>query len=786
MYELDLRALSVRESEQVEWKENVADPEQVAATLSAFANDWANLGGGYVVCGAAEDKDEHGFPSLRIVGLSSARFKEVEGKVLAACRDRVSPSIAPVVQEVPTEYPERRVLVFVMPATKTAHLFRTGEDTGRHYVRISRETREARNGILRELLVRKGVIEEWDRRPNLAATINDLDLIAFRDALQKMGVFDPARGLDEYISDTVQLSPFVPPLCFREPLTNTLRPRNFALLLFGRKDKVQSYISGAFTHFSIYPGDDRSEPYAERSEIPGSLVDQARRLFELLDVQSYVAFDKTDRAAPNALKYPPRALHEAMVNALAHRDYEMVDPTRITVFSNRIEIVSPGSLPTGVSADEFRTGHAPPKWRNQSLAWFLNRLQLAQAEGQGIPTILRSMREEGCPPPEFDSNESRLICLLPAHPRHALAKEHRGIEEAISLGQFERAGVAVATLLATDPTNFRSIQLFAEIHGALGARRPVSEFVKQHRDELSLLPSSALSQLANVLISSEASQEDISLARELYLAASRGRITEQEVGNIAIGLTKAGEEREAIHFLDSQMLQYSALRSNPWILRIRGNAIIGLAKQCSVTGKTTKLPQQTRQRAWEDCRRFIKAAEHDLRHAMSLSPDPALAGQIQNHLEFLEKLKVVATPPKQRSGKGGNKSSSILPGSPITEPIQQNAKGSRTESDGSSNRRTDSQKRGSSRVPSSREGSSDDRPIQSSSGGTRLTGVVATFDDTKGYGFIKPDVGGEDLFAHFRDLEMDGRKVLRVGQRVEFDSADGAKGRYATRIRLLK
>ena len=174
MSELDLKSLAIRESEQVEWKENVADTDNVAATLSAFANDWANLGGGYVVCGAVEGKDEHGFPSIRVVGLTASRFSEVEGKVLTACRDRVSPSIAPVVHELPTDEPHRRVLVFVMAATKTAHLFRSGGDSGKHYVRISRETREARNGILRELLVRKGVVEEWDRRAHPKATVTIL------------------------------------------------------------------------------------------------------------------------------------------------------------------------------------------------------------------------------------------------------------------------------------------------------------------------------------------------------------------------------------------------------------------------------------------------------------------------------------------------------------------------------------------------------------------------------------------------------------------------------------
>ena len=61
MEQVDLQTLSVRESDQIEWKENVADTDDVVATLAAFANDWSNLGGGYVVCCAREEKDEHAF-----------------------------------------------------------------------------------------------------------------------------------------------------------------------------------------------------------------------------------------------------------------------------------------------------------------------------------------------------------------------------------------------------------------------------------------------------------------------------------------------------------------------------------------------------------------------------------------------------------------------------------------------------------------------------------------------------------------------------------------------------
>lgn len=414
--QIDLDQLARRESEQIEWKENVAEIDDVVATLAAFANDLQNLGGGYVICGAREDKDEHGFPRLVKTGLTATRLKEIEGIVLTRCRERVSPPITPLVEELSADDDSRRLLIFVQPATGQAHTFRRGSEGAKHHVRVSRSTIEARNGVLRELLVRKGTLEPWDRRACAKATENDLDLLALRDTLQRMGVYTSERGLEPYLSAETSLSPFVPPLFARDPLTNVLRPRNFAVLLFGREP--QRYIPGAVAFFSIYPGTDRSTPHAERHELAGPLVEQARRLQQLLEAQATTLFDKTDLKTPNVSKYPKAALYEAMGNALAHRDYELVDPTRFTAFSDRIEFLSPGSLPVGVTLDDLRSGKAAPRWRNQALAWFFSRLQLAQAEGQGVSTILRTMRDEGCPPPSFEADEARVTCTLQANPRH--------------------------------------------------------------------------------------------------------------------------------------------------------------------------------------------------------------------------------------------------------------------------------------------------------------------------------------------------------------------------------
>lgn len=63
------------------------------------------------------------------------------------------------------------------------------------------------------------------------------------------------------------------------------------------------------------------------------------------------------------------------------------------------------------------------------------------------------------------------------------------------------------------------------------------------------------------------------------------------------------------------------------------------------------------------------------------------------------------------------------------------------------------------------------------------TGIVKWFNSQKGYGFITPEGGGKDVFVHHSAIEGSGYKELSEGQRVEFDSEQGAKGPQATRVR---
>lgn len=63
------------------------------------------------------------------------------------------------------------------------------------------------------------------------------------------------------------------------------------------------------------------------------------------------------------------------------------------------------------------------------------------------------------------------------------------------------------------------------------------------------------------------------------------------------------------------------------------------------------------------------------------------------------------------------------------------------------------------------------------------TGTVKWFNETKGYGFISPDDGGDDLFAHFSEIQAEGFKTLQDGQKVSFEVTQGKKGLQASNIR---
>ncbi len=631
MATLQLHDLLTRESEQVEWKEDVADWRDVVKTCVAFANDIGNLGGGYVVCGARETRDSHGFPDVEPVGLTSARFKEVEGKVLDACHKLVSPPIVPQVIEQPVSE-ERRLLIFTVPATRHPHAYRADPtDSGAYYIRRGRSTVMARNGLLLQLLERKGAVAPWDERPQLRASVDDIDMGAARELLRRMGM--PPRTAEQLLGE--QLSPLAPNLSEREPLTLTRRPSNAALLMFGAEP--QRFVGSAVVVVSMYPGTDRSEPHMERHELVGTIFEQERRIRELFHAQSFAIIDKT-RVEANVQKYSERAFREAVVNALVHRDYEDREPVRITFFDDRIEILSPGSLPRGVDSEQFIGGVADPRWRNRSLAFFCYRLDLAQAEGQGIRTIMRSMREGGYPEPSFRVGEVTVTCVLPAHARHGLARAVLEAERALLARDFGGAERRLQQILTGNPHDERALRLLCDAY--LLSRRPerLWEVILQRGIQAESLSAANQVAFAEVLGAVTGDPEVEIYWQRLVDRAIRGHLQWADLRRLVTSILARGLPARALQLLD-RMLAKGTVAQDPTgspgdVALLRGQILVAVARRCEETAKTSAESEIGR-RAREVGRQYLEEARDEFGRALELTADPAQRRAIQRELDEL-------------------------------------------------------------------------------------------------------------------------------------------------------
>ncbi len=641
----DLDSILEKENEVVECKENVADWTDLVKALVAFANDYSNRGGGYAIAGIKEVKSEYGFPQFLKSGLNSTRLQEIRGKVLSACKNHVLPQIVPIVHELPTEDVSKRILVFVVPSSSQAHCYRsTPSDSGTYYIRMDSSTIEARNGILRRLLSMKGLIEPWDRRISEESSIEDLDLVSIRDFLQRIGIWNERSSIEKYLAFDVHISDLCPSLCGRSKIDGKIKPRNFSLLLFGKQPT--RYIPGCYVTYSQYPGSDRTEPNAERKEIAGNLVNQASTLLSLLNVEASIGYDKND-SKPNLIKYPIKALHEATINALVHRDYEKDQPNRLTVFSDRIEILSEGGLPESLDASRFKIGQESPFWRNQALAYFFTRLQMAQSEGQGITTIIKSMKDEGCPDPVFEVTPDRVKCILPAHPRHTLIRKLRLIGEKIEIGKLAEASAGVIDILSRDPYNAKAIDLFCEISELSRDVGPLYRFLIDNKVDFDRLPVAVQVNIAGLFIDEGPNSEIIEFSKNMLSNISKMRLQEGEFRKTLRILRNSREDDLALELIDNIFRDFPNLAANSSILGDRAKARMGIAKKLMDTARDGSMRYERRTSAWERCREYLALAKKDLDLALNNATERERP-YLEKDLEFCNYLSELSKKPSRK------------------------------------------------------------------------------------------------------------------------------------------
>lgn len=131
--------------------------------------------------------------------------------------------------------------------------------------------------------------------------------------------------------------------------------------------------------------------FKDRTEFSGSLLKQLEDSYLYLDQFNHTRVEISGLKRMDMRSYPPEAIREALLNAVVHRDYSYSGSTLISVYEDRIEFVSLGGLPKGISYSDLLLGVSVP--RNNHLADVLYRLHLIEAYGIGVPKIIEYYRE---------------------------------------------------------------------------------------------------------------------------------------------------------------------------------------------------------------------------------------------------------------------------------------------------------------------------------------------------------------------------------------------------------
>ena len=181
--------------------------------------------------------------------------------------------------------------------------------------------------------------------------------------------------------------------------------------------------------FAVYEGTQK-QIFKDRHEFSGSLFRQFEDLTRMIDSYNRLSSPKLDgMKRVDQRDYPVQAIREALLNALIHREYGLGGYTLISMFDDRMEIVSLGGLIRGVEMSDIMMGVS--YLRNKRLAEIFYRLQLIEAYGTGIDKIKESYKGQ-VKQPVFESSPNAFKIVLPKMGAKAMIKDGRE-DEVIAL-----------------------------------------------------------------------------------------------------------------------------------------------------------------------------------------------------------------------------------------------------------------------------------------------------------------------------------------------------------------
>ncbi len=376
------------ENSKLEFKEVVVRGGRVAfggkkrrasSDLAEVFVSMANTQGGEVVFGV-RDSDR------AVVGIEPTHRDTVEQFVVDVAVDSCEPTIVPGLEWVflPGEDGTERLCLLVIIPRSPRDVHRTND--GRYLERISMRRCLISTDRLSRLLVGRGQPTAFELWPAPRARLEDLDRNLLGDHYRgRFPDWTPSEDwTDEPGRDVLAAETDSGPV-----------PTNAGVLMFTQEP--DAFLSSAFIEMESYRHNDPDGSSADSTRITGPLPRQ------IADAVSYLQLSplnptvsvKRDDGRHDYPAYSVRALQEAVVNAVVHRDYAAPSQIIVRLFPDRIEFRNPGGLFNGLTTSDLYEG-CMPRRRNANIAWFLRSYEseatgsvFMESRGEGFMNLVR-------------------------------------------------------------------------------------------------------------------------------------------------------------------------------------------------------------------------------------------------------------------------------------------------------------------------------------------------------------------------------------------------------------
>lgn len=390
--------------------------EAVIHTVCAFANDFHNWGGGYLVIGVEE---ADGRPILPPVGVAEGTVDRIQKDLLALC-NRINPTYFPVVE--PMEFQGKRIVIIWAPGGQNrpykapVSLSRDDKQFA-YFIRMGAATVRATGAIEQEMLQLAANVPFDDRMNHHA----EIEALVPRRIERHLRRAKSALARDASEMDLVALGRLM--RIIDGPPENP-RPRNVGLMFFA--ERPDQFFETAWIDVVAMPDGPAGRQLREKRFV-GPLDVQLRSALEYIKVQfieERTVKDPRKAEADRFVTFPLAAVEEALANAVYHRGYDVREPIEVRVTPDAMTITSYPGPDRSLKVELLRKGNVVARrYRNRRVGEFLKELRLTEGRGTGIPTMIRAMHENGSPEPQFDTDEDRTFfsTMLLRHPldRHA-------------------------------------------------------------------------------------------------------------------------------------------------------------------------------------------------------------------------------------------------------------------------------------------------------------------------------------------------------------------------------